>query len=188
MYAYCVVGLFWFFLVTLPVVGQTQTRNYTVTIEGAGTGSYTQVIKDNPRTGVVELTCTSTVRIKKFVYHYAYDIEAHETWRNGVCTQASCRRNDNGDVLSFKAMNQVWTSSYHELPSADWSKLQVLDMDTNTVQTCQLTLIGKDQYGAHYSLTGGLQADLWYDAQGRLCRRVMLRKGRQTTLSLISVT
>lgn len=188
MIRYSLIGLIWIHLATLPAVAQTQVRQFTVTIEGAGTGSYTQTFKENPRTGVVELTCTSTVRIKKFVVKYNYDITATECWRNDIMCHADCTRNDNGDVLQFHAADQVWTSSYHELPHADWSKLPVLDMDTNTVRLCQLRCVGKDQFGMHYQLTGGLQADLWYDAQGRLCRRVMMRKGRLTTLALVGVS
>ena len=168
--------------------GQTQVRQFSVTIDGAGTGIYSQTIKDDSRTGVVTLSCSCAVHLKKFVVHYDYTIDTVETWRNGVMTQATCARNDNGAVLKFQAAGQVWNSSYHELPHADWKHLPVLDMDTNTVQQCQLRKIGKDQFGEHYQLTGGLQADLWYDAQGRLCRRTMMRKGRLTTLSLTGVS
>lgn len=163
-----------------------QTRNFTVDVAGAGQGSYSQTITAKPD-GVTEVDCASTMRIKKFVISYSFDFRAKEIWQRGQVVSVKANRNDNGAVLNINAGGGScnWTTSFYTLPAGFGDTFSILDLDTNTVQKCRLKYVGKDQWGEHWRVSGPIESDLWFDADNRLVRRTMLRKGRAATVSLI---
>lgn len=162
-----------------------QTREFSVSIQGAGEGSYSQKAV-HTGIGTVEVSFSSEVHIKKFVVSYSYSFSGNEVWQDGVLVSAKAQRNDNGAILNVSsgAGSADWTSSYWKIPTRREGGLVVLDLDTGLYQKCTLSYVGADSIGRHFRLSGGLTTDLWYDKAGYLVRREMLRKGRPTTVSL----
>src|SRR5262249_62054124 len=92
------------------------------------------------------------------------------------------------------ARGDVWLTSYWQQP--DGARVDqvvpLLDADTGRELDARLQFIGAQQMGVagvvqevrHYRLTGKVQADLWYDAAGRLARQEWLEEGHRTVLEL----
>jgi hypothetical protein len=166
-----------------------QTREFSVSISGAGEGSYSQKAT-HTGIGTVEIAFSSEVHIKKFVVKYDYSFSGKEVWQDGRIISVTASRNDNGAVLNVSAKEGSceWTSSYFRLPVKREGEIRVLDLDTGLYQVCRLSYIGADSIGKHWKLTGGITTDLWFGDNGYLVRREMLRKGRPTVVSLIRAT
>lgn len=170
-----------------PPRAKSQTRRYTVAVEGAGTGVYSQTISENPD-GTVAVQASSNLDVKKFGFRYHYDFSGSETWKGCDCLRSVARKNDNGSVSDFaKAAACDWTTSFWKLPDKT-GNLVVFDLDTGRYEQCVLTKLGQDGRGTHYRLSGGIQSDLWFDAEGRLTQRSFTRKGRPATVSLNGVS
>ena len=68
-------------------------------------------------------------------------------------------------------------------------------LDTGQLREARLVYVGKEQVAAagqacectHYKLTGGFDADLWYDAGERLVRQDWIEDGHPTRLELARV-
>lgn len=161
-----------------------QQRIYSLSVAGAGNGTYTQIITSKGR-GAYTIETAASLHLKKFVYHYDYTFNSSESWKAGKYLTSQAKRNDNGDNQAFTLAGAKtdWTSSFWTLPP-HLGDLKVFDLDSGNVTACKLAHIGPDQFGEHYRLTGGLEAELWFDADNRLARRVFTRKGRLATIAL----
>lgn len=171
-------------LVMLPSLA-TEERVYLVNVQGAGDGKYSQTLT-GAADGSIQVVCSSGLQARKFLVSYTYEFTCNEIWKGGALVSATATRNDNGSVLQIKAGpgSCDWTSSFWTLPNRRTGTLKVLDYDSGLFQNCTLQFIGRDKTGRHWKLTGGIETDLWYDANARLVRREMIRKGRPTTITL----
>lgn len=166
-------------------MGEPSVRSYSVAVEGVGTGVYSQSFTDQGD-GAIEVLSSSTLRAKKFLVSYSYDFTCTEVWKRGSLVSAVGRKNDNGAILDFKAEagSCEWVSSFWTLPEKRIGTIRVFDLDTGKVVNCSLAFVGIDKTGRHWKVSGGIEADLWYDQNGRMIQRMMLRKGRQATVTL----
>jgi hypothetical protein len=189
-----------------------ETRDYIVSVDDKEAGKYHMTIGDE-KDGVVKMTGQAEIKVTVFgVTAYRYSYGGSELWKDGRLVSFASRCNDDGKKLEVsavfdgkelrikandkdsKASADSWTTSYWRLPDAKLRKgdLSVMDADTGRTMTATLKLVaneklkiaGNEVTCAHYRLSGGAKADLWYDAQERLVRQEWLEDGHKTMLNL----
>lgn len=177
---WCILCIVSFFLPETTI----QQRTYSLSVAGAGSGTYSQIITSRGRGGYT-IETSASLHLKKLIYHYDYTFSSSESWKAGRYITSQSQRNDNGDNQAYNlAENKTdWTSSFWTLPP-HLGDLKVFDLDSGTFAQCKLAYLGTDQFGEHYRLSGGLENELWFDKDNRLARRVFTRKGRLATISL----
>src|SRR5262249_51373047 len=107
-----------------------------------------------------------------------------------ISSEAGLRVTANGKTTLVKS--DVWTSSYWHMPGRQEQgvALQLLDVDTGQVlnvrfdvlETVRLTVAGQAVDCTHCRVSGQSEAELWYDAQGRLVRQLSIEDGLRTLL------
>src|SRR5262249_26152493 len=149
------------------------------------------------------------------IYKYQYTYRGTENWKDGRLLKLESTCNDDGkqfavsawadgSVLRVRSTGQerqtrwdVWTTTYWHTPDVRFHNQAVplLDADTGKdigapcqyVGTQQLSVAGEVQNCKHFRLTGGVQVDVWYDAQDRLVREESLEDGHRTLLELVRI-
>lgn len=186
----------------------TEYRNFAIFVEGREFGKYTQAITSTD--DKVDVKCDSMTRIKILTYNYYHEYHAVEGWLANKLQSLISNSDDNGSRTIIKSASQngklvinnaamvdnVWSTSYWFMPSDISKPIDLIDYDSGSVLKVKVSLIkeesinvgGKQIKAKHYKVTGGLQADLWFDSANRLVRREMLRKGKQAVLQLNSIT
>ncbi len=211
----CVCVLLLLVLGAARAVADGETRDYIVSVDDKEAGKYHMTIGDE-KDGVVTMTGQAEIKVTVLgVTAYKYSYGGSELWKDGRLVSFASRCNDDGKKLEVcavsdgkelrikandkdsKASADTWTTSYWRLPDAKLRKgdLSVMDADTGRTMTAtlkfigneKLTLAGKEQSCAHYRLSGGVKADLWYDAQERLVRQQWLEDGHKTVLDLARI-
>lgn len=172
-------------LLILLLIQPFQVRNYSVEVKGVGTGSYRQEHTEKPD-GTCEVASSSSLRAKVFLISYRYDFKATETWKDGKLIYASATKDDNGTQTKMSATAGMadWTSSFWTLPDNRNGTIKILDYDTGRIVQCTLKFIEADKTGRHWKVSGGMETDLWFDQNGFLVKRTMLRHGKATTVTL----
>lgn len=191
---------------------QVETRNFAISIDGKPAGDYHMTIRlDN---GLYLISGQADVKVRYLggVYTYVYSYNGNEVWKDGRLQRLETASNDNGKKFSVSALvdgntlrvkvngqerrcrPDVWTTSYWFLAAANFRNQAVplLDVDTGREIAAQLQFVGnsaikvsgKVQNCAQYRLRGGVQVDLWFDAQERLVREEMVEDGHRTVLEL----
>jgi hypothetical protein len=193
--------------------GDAEARVFHVTVDGKNAGSYTMTISAE-KDGVVTMTGQAEIRVKylRGLYTYKYSYSGEETWKDGRLQRFASRCNDDGKGFEVSAVSdgkelllkvngteskaaaESWLTSYWRLPDAALRKgdLALLDADNGRPMTAKLkhvaneklTLAGQEINCAHYRLSGGAEADLWFDAQERLVREEWMEDGHKTVLEL----
>jgi hypothetical protein len=189
-----------------------ETRDYIVSVDDKEAGAYHMTIGDE-KDGGLKMTGQAEIRVKVLgVTAYKYSYGGSELWKDGRLISFASRCSDDGKKFEVSAVSDgkelrikandkdstasadTWTTSYWRLPDAKLRKgdLSVMDADTGRTMTASLKLIaneklkiaGKEQSCAHYRLSGGAKADLWYDAEDRLVRQQWLEDGHKTVIDL----
>jgi hypothetical protein len=185
-----------------------ETREFTILVDNAIAGSYALTIAAQPDGSTTVTSRGHVVVPALLLFKYEYSYEGTETWKGGGMQRAQCTANDDGKKTQVAAVCQgqtcqisvngksrsaaipAWTSSYTTLPAPDvrGQEMNVLDVDTGAlvraklqfVEKTQLNLGGASRACSHYRVTGGLQADLWFDDQDRLVRQLAKEEGHLT--------
>lgn len=190
-----------------------ETRHFQIFVDNRPAGSYFMTI-DNRDDGTTVVSARADVRIRYLLvsYHYAY--RGTEVWKQGKLATLTSSSDDDGKRFSVAAQtdgeslrvnvngaesrmpDDVWTTSCWRLPDAKHRNgaITVLDVDTGRqiagnmsyVGTGQLNIAGQVEQCVHYRVTGGIQLELWYDAQDRLVRQESIDDGHHTRLELRS--
>jgi hypothetical protein len=167
--------------------------------------------------GVVTMSGQAEIKVSYVggLYTYRYSYSGEETWKDGRLQRFFSRCNDDGKEFKVsassdgkelrlrvngresKASVDSWLSSYWKLPDAALRKgdISIIDADSGRPMSAKLrhvaneklTVAGREQACSHYRLTGGAQADLWYDGQERLVRQEWMEDGHKTVLELTRV-
>jgi uncharacterized protein DUF6134 len=183
-------------------------RDFTIFVDGKSVGSFRFTISAQPD-GIVTMAGRAHVVVHSLVvFKYEYSYQGSETWKGGVLQRVESATNDGGKKMILSAVCQgdrcqlvangkqqtvripAWTSTYWCLPRPETrgQELLVLDVDTGVLSPARLQFVGKTRLElvggqrdySHYRLTGGLQAELWYDEQDRLVRQISMEDGHQT--------
>jgi len=193
---------------------QQETRVFSVKIDGKKAGLLRMTIRQ-PDAHTFTVESSADVAVSFFLKKYQYMYRGTEVWKDGRLVRLESQTNDDGnqfqvlvqpdgDKLRVRVNGSehmtrpdVWTTTYwylQERQSPD-SSVVLIDCDTGKdlfgtmrlVSTQQLTVAGQTQNCAHYQIRGGggLQVDLWYDAQKRLVRQKSLDDGHDVVLELM---
>jgi hypothetical protein len=193
--------------------GDAESRIFNVAVDGKKAGSYTMTISAE-KDGVVTMTGQTEIKVKYVggLYTYRYSYSGEETWKEGRLQRFASRCNDDGKGFEVSAVSdgkelllkvngreskaavESWLTSYWRLPDAALRKgdLPLIDADTGRPMTAKLklvaneklTLAGQEINCAHYRLSGGTEAELWFDAGERLIREEWMEDGHKTLLEL----
>jgi hypothetical protein len=186
-------------------------RLFMVRVDGkvAGECRLTYAAADG---GSETTTGTASVRVRKVIGTYRYQFDGSEAWKGGRLQRLDARTNDDGKQMDLHAQAQAtglrvvangepsvvradaWPTTYWRLPAPELrgQPLTLLDVDTGrplsarltVVATTRLMVAGQAVDCTHYRVGGQAQADLWYDARGRLVRQATLEDGHRTVLEL----
>ncbi len=192
-----------------------EVREFAVRIDGEPAGAYRMTI-DHPdeRTYIVE--ADANVAVRYLVVKYKYTYQGVEVWKDGRLVHLKSTSNDNGkrfevlvkpdrDGLRVQVNGRehsirptILTTTYWRLPdgTSRSAPVSLLDCDTGKdlnglmqyVGAQQISVGGQVQDCAHYRITGGVQVDLWYDAQQRLVREQSLEDGHKALLELTRIS
>ena len=188
----------------------TETRTFSVTIDKKPAGEYRLTIARQDD-GTVTVDAQADVNVRFLLVKYSYLFRGKELWKDGRLVQLDSTCNDDGKNYTVAARAEenglrvrvngqerlaradVWVTTYWCLPNPNYRNQAVplLDADTGKdiaarlrfVAQVQLSVAGQMQTCTHYQVTGGgLQVDLWYDAQERMVRQEAVEDGHRTVL------
>ena len=189
----------------------TERRVFAVLVDGkpAGECRLVYTIGDD---GSETLSGAAAVRVKRVLGSYHYNYEGTEVWKANRLEKMSCSSDDDGKKCTLQAAAEqsglrvtvngktfltrasAWPTSYWRLPAPQLlnQALPLLEADTGKVLNGRLDAGGTVTLNAarlaipctFYRVTGQAQADLWFDAQGRLVREVTIEDGHRTVIEL----
>jgi hypothetical protein len=194
--------------------GESEVRDYVSTIDGRRAGMYRMTITAQDD-GSVTMTGQANISIRVLLVRYTYTYKGTEVWKGARLQQLQSETNDNGkqyavsvaadaDGLRLRVNNQegrapgdAWVTTYWQLPppKARNQAQTLLDADTGRVLNATLQYVGPSQVSvagvvqncAHYRVAGGVQVDLWYDANERLVRQEWVEDNHKAVLDLVRV-
>ena len=183
-------------------------------VDGQPQGTHRLRIAGGER-GETTVRVDSEVRIDYLVYAYVYAIHGEESWKDGRLNKTSARIEDGSTRTRISATvdskgtkqnfnGQARTGSVATLSSIFWSlpvegvrkqPFVLLDVDTGELREARLEQRERASVKTtdsaiectHYRISGGAQADLWFDAEGRLVRQESIEDGHRTVLSLTAI-
>jgi hypothetical protein len=200
---------------TMAAAAETETRLFSVRIDGRPAGSYQMEIS-HPNEHTSTVTGRANVFASYFFIKYRYTYQGTEVWTDGQLARLESKTNDDGkrfEVLAkadggslrvrvngkeYTAKPSVWTTTYWHAPDPKSVNrpVDLLDSDTGKslqgtlqfVGTQQLTLAGETQNCAYFRVRGDLQVDLWYDGQHRLVKEISVEDGHRIVIELVRVS
>jgi hypothetical protein len=207
-----VAGLF---LPILPAPARAaETRDMTIQVDGKKAGE-SHVTVDPQKDGSTIVSTTADVAVPVLILRYTYTYSGTEVWKDGKLQKLDSKTNDNGKKFTVKALADkdglnvntaktsravgadIWTSSYYRYPDLTQcdKTIPLLDSDTGKELAVKLKLVGKEEIVVagqktactHFSLTGGLTAELWYDGEKKLVRQELVESGHKMLMELTGV-
>jgi hypothetical protein len=197
------------------VAANVEVRQFNNFIDGKYAGEYRMTITGQDD-GTVTMEGQAKVDIRVLLVHFTYNYRGKEVWKDGRLLRFDSSTNDNGKAFTVAAVAEpaglrvavnnrervsplnVWVTTYWRLPDATarGAALPLLDADSGRDLSGTLQYVGQSQVAVagqlqdcvHYRVTGGVQVDLWYDAQERLVRQEWVEENRRIVLQLAQVT
>ena len=192
----------------------TETREYTVLVNGKECGHSTIVIVDSDD-GKTYMKGTVTVKVPGVVFPYSFTSETQEWWLKDRLTNLSAVSTENGKKTEVSAKAEVdrvlvavngqtravtweiWTASFWKLADRRFhnKEVAILEPDTGKDMVGKLEYVGseKKKVGTqvedcyHFRLTGiPSPTDLWFDRHHRLVRQEFTESNQRTIVQLMS--
>lgn len=208
----CAIMVLLGFEATGVIAAEVEARDFTLKVDGKPSGEYHMHITRQDD-GALVMSGQADVRVTYLkIYHSSYSYRGTEVWKNGRLQKLDSSANDDGmryvvnavadgNNLRVKVNGQerlirgdVWVTSYWQLAGAPFRNQAVplIDVDNGKeingtlqyVGTSALNVLGQVQNCVHYRVSGGVAADLWYDAQERLVRQEWMEKNLRCVLEL----
>jgi Family of unknown function (DUF6134) len=200
--------------VATAAAADIESRDFGVTVDGKNAGTV-RMSFNKADDGTTTMSCETDIAVRIWLVKYTYTLRSKEVWKNGRVQRLDSTCNDDGKTFTVSAAAQgdslrvtvngqektahadVWLTSYWSQPDAKLhdKNISILDVDTAKDLDGTVRFVGKEQRSvagaaqevSHYRLTGGVSADLWYDASGRLVRHDFVEQGHRTILELARV-
>src|SRR5262245_19594793 len=186
----------------------TEQRVFAVSVDGKAAGEYRTTVRADDD-GTETVTCSAAVQVRHLLGQYRYSYQGTEVWKGGKLVRLDAASDDDGtrhvvratagsDGLRVTVDNGparaapagVWPTTYGRLPAGGQGgqSLTLLDVDTGkllaarleAVEPARLTVAGRRLDCTRYRVTGQAQAELWFDARGRLVREETVEDGHKT--------
>lgn len=187
-----------------------ETRDFLVLIDGKQAGSYQLSV--TPNGGKTLVAESARVRIRFGLYTYTYKFDGSEVWDGAHLERLEATSVEGSKRTVVAAVMQgdratitvngrgrqdlacPWSTTHWRLPPPGLldRPLAILDVDTgkrvegrlHLIETVRLQLAGQVRTCKHYRVTGGDQAEVWYDDTDRLVRQQTVEDGHRTELRL----
>jgi hypothetical protein len=199
---------------TTPDPNEIEVRDFAISVDGKPAGEFRMRIApgDGGRTHVA---LEADVRVKYLLKTYRYTFRGAEVWQGDRLERARATVDDDGKRTTVEAEtkdNQMQvavngrtrtsapvagTTTYWRLPPYDarTPTVSLLDIDTGAdvqgrlqaIEKATLMVGNAEVRCVHYRITGGVQAELWFDEQNRLVRQQAVEDGHPTEWRLIGV-
>jgi hypothetical protein len=192
-----------------------EIRHFSVAVDGKAAGKYKMTINQD-EDGTLTMTGDADIKVSYLLASYKYRYQGTEVWKDGRLQKLTSKTNDDGKKYDLSAwadasdlriqVNGVdrttrwdlWTSSYWRLPEERFRNRQLFLLDCDTgketdatlkfVASQSLRLAGQIIPCTHYRIRGGgLQVELWFDAQERLVREEAIEDGHKEIIELSSI-
>jgi hypothetical protein len=200
--------------VSQAAAADKETRVFRVLVDNKRAGEYFLTIsrEDN---GSVVVTGETDVKVSFLAFTYRYSYRGTEVWQDGRLQRLDSTSDDDGKRFSVNAQAEpkflrvrvngreyttntdVWTTTYWAQPDSKSHDQTVLLLDADTGKEIkaflqfagksQIAVAGQPQVCNHYRLSGGVQVELWYDAQGRMVRQEAVESGHRTLIELVGM-
>jgi hypothetical protein len=190
-----------------------EVRDFLVFVGGKPAGSYRITIAANAADGKTLVTEVARVRVRISLINYTYTYDGTEVWQGDRLERAEATAVERGKATRLQAVVHgdksatitvngraredlpcSWANTHWCLPlfAQPGRPLAILDMDTGNrvsgrldlIETVQLRLAGQVRTCKHYRVSGGDQAELWFDENNRLVRQQTIEDGHRTELRL----
>ena len=193
-----------------------ETRRFDVAVDGSASGTYRMefVAKMD---GVVTVNHQANVRVKTLlITSYTYKFSGSELWKDGQLLQWDSSADDNGARFTTSARREsdgfhlrvnnkdrvvqpgFWLNTYAFQPAGQprSQRQAIVEADSGKELQGVVEYVGAEQRNvagqksacAHFRIRGGVQVDLWYDAQGRLVHQDSVEDGHRTVLHLKQIS
>ena len=167
--------------------------DFTVLRNGSQVGRHEMLFRNEADGLKIDIRTNVAVKVA-FITAYRFEHEGHEIWQNGRLIRLWSKTNDDGtphvlDVsaggneLSVMADGREAERATVSIPASLWNErivqqrsiLNTLDGSRMTIAVADLgpetvPVKGRPVPARHYSITGDLQRELWYDAQNVLVK------------------
>jgi hypothetical protein len=209
------LGAVWLAAVPLAAcAADAEQRVFTVLVDGKPAGEYRVTIRVGDDS-TATMTGSAAVHVRHALGQYRYGYQGTEVWKGGRLQRLDAASDDDGKACAVRATAaadglrvtangraqtvrpDAWPTTYWQLPPAERrdQPLTLLDVDTGKPLTARLSaggpvrlvVAGRPLEATRYRVTGQAQAELWYDAQGRLVRQETVEDGHKTVLELREV-
>lgn len=179
---------------------EPKVLTYSILMDGSPVGQ--EQVRVQPQGDTVKVDVTASTRVKVLFLNFRYDHERQEVWRGGRLESMQARTDDDGKPHSIEMARKgdSWaltvdgkaatTAAAAALPLTLWTPevlkrptlLSVIDAQPYTVTSQALgaeTLdLGTRKVEAqHHRISGGVDRDLWYAADGTLLKAQFKRSG-----------
>lgn len=183
----------------LPARAETVALDYDIRKEGEPIGR--EHVRINRQDGIATVEVQTRTRAKVLFLEFHYDHGRREEWRDGVLVRMVADTDDDGTKShldatrsdsgwDFTVNNQPSQRSGDLLPLTLWGRavldktelFSVIDAKPYRVRVASLgaeniTIDGRTVVADHFRITGDVERDLWYGANGYLVRAAFQRSG-----------
>lgn len=185
--------------ITAPARAEVTALDYDIRKEGEPIGR--EQVRINRQDGVVTVEVQTRTRAKVLFLEFHYDHSRREEWRDGALVRMVADTDDDGAKSHLDAARSAagWTFAVNgqssqrggdPLPLTLWGRavldktelFSVIDAKAYRVQVASLgaeslTVGGRTVSAEHFRITGDVERDLWYGADGYLLRAAFQRSG-----------
>ncbi len=187
------------FLCSVPAWAESVALGYSIRKEGEPIGQERVTINRDGDAALVEVR--TTTRAKVLFLEFRYDHNRREEWRGGRLVRMVADTDDDGTKSKLEAVRKDggWTFTVNgqsaerpgdALPLTLWGRaildrkelFSIIDAKPYGVQVAALgnetvNVDGTAQQAEHFRITGDVERDLWYGADGYLLRAAFQRSG-----------
>lgn len=185
---------------TAARAAEARTDSYTILKDGDAIG--TEEIRFEPQGDALKVSVSTTTRVKVLFINFSYDHTREELWRGGKLDSVKATTNDDGtphtlslarkgDGFTLTADGKTSDVPGTVLPLTLWTKdvlsrptlLSVIDGNPYKVRTESVgnetvtTAGGRAVQTQHHRISGDVDRDLWFTADGRLIKTQFKRSG-----------
>lgn len=185
--------------ITVPVRAEVTALDYDIRKEGEPIGR--EQVRINRQESIATVEVQTRTRAKVLFLEFHYDHSRREEWRDGALMRMVADTDDDGAKSHLDATRSAagWAFAVNgqssqrggdPLPLTLWGRavldkaelFSVIDAKPYRVQVASLgaetlTINGRSVTAEHFRITGDVERDLWYGADGYLLRAAFQRSG-----------
>lgn len=191
-----------------------ETRDFQVFVDGKPAGQFHLTVAP-AEGGKTVVNARAAVRVRFGLYTYTYSYQGTEVWTGDRLERSQGTSTERKKQTSVSAVMQgeratiavngqgrtdlpcSWTTTHWRLPpgAKDNPTLAILDVDggkrlqarLQRIESVRLNIAGQARPCTRYRVSGGDQAEMWFDEGGRLVQQLTVEDGHRTELRLTAI-